>query len=221
LLVREPENQYDANAIRVENVRSERIGHIAREIAARLAPFMDSRALLVEATCSGPKSHYDCPITLELYGSNDPTQRDLLKEKMRIAKLPTNELQRREKDEMIRRKEREARQKALAKAAKKGGMSIPNGIGGSFVPGMGDYVGGSSQGITETMSLEQIMRGSERFNPRNIEKAVEQFGLKEKDLANMEYAEQPDALQTKMLPYQLQVRVFPAGERKILTAVRA
>jgi SWI/SNF-related matrix-associated actin-dependent regulator of chromatin subfamily A3 len=207
LLIREPENAYDVNAIRVDNVRGERIGHIAKINAAKLAPFMDSRTLLVEGAASGMKSYYDCPIRLSFYGSTDPTRRALLKAEMQQAKLPIAEFLRREREEKQRLKELEAKRKSLLKAAKKGGLSAPSGSGGSFVPGMDVYAGSSSQDASANLSLDEIMRASERFNPRNIEQAVEQFGLKEEDLSAMPFVEQPEGLQTKMLPYQLQVRV--------------
>lgn len=40
ILKREPTNQYDRNAIRVDNVMGAQIGHIPREMAAKLAPYM-------------------------------------------------------------------------------------------------------------------------------------------------------------------------------------
>ncbi len=40
LVRREPRNQYDSNALRVENVQRDQIGHIPRTIAAKLAKFM-------------------------------------------------------------------------------------------------------------------------------------------------------------------------------------
>lgn len=39
--MREPHNPYDSNAIRVDNLHHEKIGHIKRETAAMLAPLMD------------------------------------------------------------------------------------------------------------------------------------------------------------------------------------
>ena len=41
LLRREPENIYDANAIRVERLSGEQFGYLDRSLAARLAPFLD------------------------------------------------------------------------------------------------------------------------------------------------------------------------------------
>lgn len=40
ILKRESHNQYDANAVRVENVMHIQIGHIPRGIAAKLAKYM-------------------------------------------------------------------------------------------------------------------------------------------------------------------------------------
>lgn len=40
LLKREPQNQYDSNAIRVDNVMGAQIGHIPRGVAAKLAKYM-------------------------------------------------------------------------------------------------------------------------------------------------------------------------------------
>ncbi len=35
-LIREPENPYDANAIRVENIAAEKVGHLNRQLAAQV-----------------------------------------------------------------------------------------------------------------------------------------------------------------------------------------
>lgn len=35
-LIREPENAYDANAIRVENIAAEKVGHLNRQLAAQV-----------------------------------------------------------------------------------------------------------------------------------------------------------------------------------------
>jgi SWI/SNF-related matrix-associated actin-dependent regulator of chromatin subfamily A3 len=210
------------NAIRVDNVRGEKIGHISRINAAKLARFMDARTLLVEGQTAGPKDYYDCPLTLKLYGSSDPTRRDPLKEEMRQAKLPITEFLRREREEQRRQKEEAARQKALLKAAKKGGAGAPNGSGGFSIHGTGTYAGSSTQGEGQNRSLEEIMKESERFNPRNVERAVEHFGSREEDLSKMPFVEQPEAIQTKMLPYQLQVsKSFWTEKRKSLIPARA
>ena len=47
---REPSNPYDSNALRVENVQREQIGHIPRTMASKLAKYMvsPSNSLLCE-----------------------------------------------------------------------------------------------------------------------------------------------------------------------------
>lgn len=40
ILKREPQNQYDRNAIRIDNIMGIQIGHIGRGVAAKLAPYM-------------------------------------------------------------------------------------------------------------------------------------------------------------------------------------
>lgn len=42
MIKREPSNQYDTNAIRVNNVQGTQIGHLPRQLASKLAPFMVS-----------------------------------------------------------------------------------------------------------------------------------------------------------------------------------
>jgi SWI/SNF-related matrix-associated actin-dependent regulator of chromatin subfamily A3 len=40
MIKREPRNPYDSNAIRVNNVQGTQIGHLPRNLAAKLAPYM-------------------------------------------------------------------------------------------------------------------------------------------------------------------------------------
>ena len=42
-MVREPRNPYDSNAVKVENIQGQQVGHIKRELAAALAYIMDSK----------------------------------------------------------------------------------------------------------------------------------------------------------------------------------
>ena len=50
---REPGNQYDSNAIRIDNVAGVQIGHIPRGVAGKLAKFMDNSLLHVEGELAG------------------------------------------------------------------------------------------------------------------------------------------------------------------------
>jgi SWI/SNF-related matrix-associated actin-dependent regulator of chromatin subfamily A3 len=40
MVKREPSNQYDSNAIRIDNVQGTQIGHIPRQLASKLAPYL-------------------------------------------------------------------------------------------------------------------------------------------------------------------------------------
>ena len=204
---REPQNQYDRNAIQVLNVQGEQIGHIPKTWAAKLAKYMDNRSLLVEAHITGPKGMFDCPIEIRLYGTNEPVERENLLAQMREDKLPVGHVADRKRKEAAAQKERQRLAKEAAKRAKKnGGAVVGVGEGQNWENGMSDYMAGSSQsdGMGPGPSLEDIIGGSERFNPRNFENVVEEFGVKEQDLAAMPKAAQPKALQTELHPFQLQ-----------------
>jgi SWI/SNF-related matrix-associated actin-dependent regulator of chromatin subfamily A3 len=43
MIKREPGNPYDKNAIRIDNVQGAQIGHIPKNLAAKLAPYLVSR----------------------------------------------------------------------------------------------------------------------------------------------------------------------------------
>lgn len=47
-LVREPQNQYDRNAVKVTNVFGNQVGHIKKELAAAMAHVMDNNLAKVE-----------------------------------------------------------------------------------------------------------------------------------------------------------------------------
>ena len=77
LLVREPRNPYDRNAIRVDNVLNHQVGQyfpskttltnsIPRDVAAVLAPLMDSGVLKAEGTVMGQTTVYNIPISIQL-----------------------------------------------------------------------------------------------------------------------------------------------------------
>ena len=150
---------------------------------------MDNRCLLVEAIVAGEKGYYECPLQLRLYGTNDPVARENLIAQMRSSGLPTctvqnvnsrakQEAQQREKNEKERRKV--AAQ--AAKQARKNGSTVVDLT--QQESGMGEFTGGSARGIGPGPSLEDIVGASERFNPRNAEQYVEEFGIQEKDLVS-------------------------------------
>ncbi|CAG9950074.1 unnamed protein product [Clonostachys rosea f. rosea IK726] len=84
---REPTNTHDRNAIRVENVLGQQIGHLPRTVVQKLAPFIDRGDLTVEAQLTGEKQFYDCPVMLSFYGPSNPTERSRIEESLKHEKL--------------------------------------------------------------------------------------------------------------------------------------
>jgi SWI/SNF-related matrix-associated actin-dependent regulator of chromatin subfamily A3 len=48
IIEREPQNTYDANAIQVLNIGRAKLGHLSRQVAAKLAPLLDRGLVSVE-----------------------------------------------------------------------------------------------------------------------------------------------------------------------------
>lgn len=200
LIRREPTNPYDSNALRVDNVQREQIGHIPKSNAAKLAKYIDSGALLVEGSLSGHLRSYDCPVQLKLFGTSDPVERANLRNQMKAERLPSQAIDQKER-EAKKRKAEELKNIAASKKAsggKKGGSQQPSNSSQGY-PGTLSQVDGNSG-----QSLEELMETSQRFNPRELGEVTEKFGAGEDILAQMPMAECPSKLQTQMLPYQRQ-----------------
>jgi len=72
VLHREPNNPYDRNAIRVDNIAGIKVGHIKKTVAKALAPVMDRLmpGIQVDATIPRHGTHWELPITLEFFGAS-------------------------------------------------------------------------------------------------------------------------------------------------------
>ncbi|KAI9924450.1 hypothetical protein ASPWEDRAFT_56533 [Aspergillus wentii DTO 134E9] len=202
ILNRQPENQYDRNAIRVDNVMGNQIGHIPRLVAAKLASYMDNRSLLVEGILTGVIGAYDCPIVLKLFGPSDFHKRQELKMKMEMDRLPVNELKRWEREEIKQKKQREKEQKDAAKKSRALALGQARQWDVGPNPNFANLYTG--EGSNESESLDEIIGQSSTFNPRDIGQVTENFGLNEADLENMPMVDSPAALSTQLLPYQRQ-----------------
>ncbi|KAJ5716325.1 hypothetical protein N7493_008236 [Penicillium malachiteum] len=206
ILRREPRNQYDRNAIRVDNIMGAQIGHIGRNIAAKLAPYMDSRELVVEGVLTGVKSFYDCPVALPLYGTSHPAEKLSLKQKMQKDRLPIREYLDAERLERKRAKEIEAQRKQAQIQAR--AMALKRAAAGADWQANDEaqFANLSTPtGMVEAQtSLEELLEQSSFFNPREIGKVVESFGKKESDMAKMPIAETPAGMKTELLHYQKQ-----------------
>lgn len=200
---REPSNSYDKNAIRIDNVRREQIGHIGRDMAAKLAPFMDSGEIIVEGGITGMKGDFKCPVALKLFGTSvAPAMWDLRK-RMLDVKLPVKELDRTEAARQKRQRELEkhqkAREKEAARMAKRGNVVIDDGG-----PSRYSALGTDGDGSGETPDIGEMLGDTATFNPREIQYAVSRFAQTEDDLEKMIMTDQPEQLATQLLPYQRQ-----------------
>lgn len=174
-------------------MQEQQIGHIPRQIAAKLAPYMDSRGLILEGVITGHKGTFDCPLAVKLYGTSDPVERLNLTNQMKADRLPLDAFKRVEKAERDRIKATQhaaKKQKGNARAGKSDGQWATGEVPGSFQP--------------DERSMDDILGESERFNPRNVERMVEKFGAQGADLQNLPMAKQPEEMSAQLLPYQLQ-----------------
>ncbi|KAK4580025.1 hypothetical protein LTR86_000227 [Recurvomyces mirabilis] len=212
LLLREPSNPYDANAIRVDNIAHQQIGHIPKRIAEKLAKYLDRGWLCIEGRLAGSIGTYDCPLEVNLLGPdpNSPAGLDL-RTKMAADKLPTRALQEAEKREKERQKEHERQRKEKEKEEKKRLAEARRAAAAGGRGGAQNLANPNSQYTNQTVTgpssqpiMEDLMEASQRFNPRAAGGATDQYGVQEEALANMPTTQQPAAIKTDMLPYQLQ-----------------
>ncbi|KAE9411346.1 hypothetical protein BT96DRAFT_952431 [Gymnopus androsaceus JB14] len=71
IITREPTNQYDRNAIRVDNIGHAQVGHLPRAVASKLAPLMDSRSVTVEGIIQSGNRKHISSATLKMYCPSD------------------------------------------------------------------------------------------------------------------------------------------------------
>ncbi|KAK2040137.1 SNF2 family domain-containing protein [Colletotrichum somersetense] len=178
--LREPNNQYDRNAIRVCNVMGVQIGHLPRKVVEKLAPYVDRDEIAIEAVLTGEKGMFDCPIRLQIYGTSNRIDRLALEEKLKRDKLiKAGELKK-------TRAEADAQRKMLGI---RGSQSTVGLDGGTAEP---------------EVSLEELARASQAVQGQPRGDAVRSFVVDEDFLSKMPMAEQPAVLESTLLPYQLQ-----------------
>ncbi|KAI1410851.1 SNF2 family N-terminal domain-containing protein [Hypoxylon sp. FL1857] len=180
LLRRDPNNPYDRNAIRVDNVMGIQIGHIPATVALKIAPYIDRNEIILEGVLTGHKNTFDCPVRLYFYGTSDPSGRLELEERLKADKLlKATQLK-------ATRKEAEAQRNAAVRL-KVNATTI----------GVGD-----SEQKEET--LQDLLGDSEAIKFRGDLSSVDIFAMDEETLSNLPKAGQPEAIQSELLPYQLQ-----------------
>ncbi|NXN74375.1 HLTF factor, partial [Himantopus himantopus] len=71
-LQREPNNPYDKNAVKVNNVNGDQVGHIKKELAAALAGIMDNKLALIEGVVPyGAKNAFTMPVQMSFWGREE------------------------------------------------------------------------------------------------------------------------------------------------------
>ncbi|NXG10598.1 HLTF factor, partial [Sakesphorus luctuosus] len=71
-LQREPDNPYDKNAVKVNNVNGDQVGHIKKELAAALAGIMDNKLAVVEGVVPyGAKNSFTMPVQMSFWGREE------------------------------------------------------------------------------------------------------------------------------------------------------
>ncbi|XP_030431203.1 helicase-like transcription factor isoform X2 [Gopherus evgoodei] len=87
-LQREPNNRYDKNAVKVNNVNGNQVGHIKKELAVPLAYIMDNKLAIVEGVVPyGAKNAFTMPVQMSFWGKEENKQAVLDKLKMHGFKL--------------------------------------------------------------------------------------------------------------------------------------
>ncbi|KAH8678770.1 putative SWI/SNF-related matrix-associated actin-dependent regulator of chromatin subfamily A member 3-like 1 [Tricladium varicosporioides] len=184
MIRREPGNPYDSNAIRIDNVNSEQIGHIPKVLASKLASYMDARTIVLEGTLAGEKGFYDCPILLKVFGPSETNARTELEARLKH-------------DKIILKKRHHAAPKAPKQPVEPPSRK-PLGYTSSQTSSQ------STSQLEPVLEIRDFIQISERFNPRDAEQMVEKYGTGEDTLSKMPMADQPEKLESTLLQYQRQ-----------------
>ncbi|KAK9776630.1 putative SNF2 family N-terminal domain-containing protein [Seiridium cardinale] len=187
MLQREPHNPYDPNAIRVNNVMGQQIGHLPRTLVTKLAPYVDQDDIVLEGVLTGEKGFYDCPIRLYFYGSSEPTARAALENRIKADKLL------KATDMKKNRQEAEARKNAMGM---KSGTTTGSGLGNTAQTTL--------EKEEQDSSLQNLVAASEALDSVRTGTFTDALAIGEDQLQNMPMANQPDELKSTLLPYQLQ-----------------
>ncbi|EEU40351.1 uncharacterized protein NECHADRAFT_91099 [Fusarium vanettenii 77-13-4] len=193
---REPHNQYDRNAIRVNNVFGDQIGHLPRKVVEKITPYVDAGDIMLEAQLAGEKGFYDCPIKLFFYGPSNPDERSVLEEKLKKDRLiKATELKK-------SKKEAEARRRAL-------GL-----VSGTSSHGLGSEPVIAQKPEKPEVSWGALLQKSEAIELRNGADAIKKLAIGEDQLEKLPKADQPAQLKSQLLPYQLQGLAWMASKEK-------
>ncbi|KAI1817848.1 hypothetical protein GGS20DRAFT_531056 [Poronia punctata] len=181
LCIREPNNQYDKNAIRVDNSMGVQIGHIPRNLAEKLAPYLDNREIMLDGVVNGHKGTFDCPVRLYLYGTGEVAARLRLEDRLKADRLL---------------KATEMKQTRQEAAARRALTRDPNFDSAALGLGASDY--------SPSKAKVPVLEESDAVDFRAEPGALDVLNMDEEALSAMPKASQPGAIKSSMLPHQLQ-----------------
>ncbi|KAF4126809.1 SWI/SNF-related matrix-associated actin-dependent regulator of chromatin subfamily A3 [Geosmithia morbida] len=197
LCQRQADNQYDSNAIRVDNVMGHQIGHLPRKLVEKLAPYIvgllmrffrttsDRGDITLEAQLTGEKGMFECPARLGLYGPSDVRRRASIEASLKKDKLARATQLKKTKAEIDRKRI----------------VGLHN--GGSTAGFMPTATEADAQ--QATLSVEELARISEAVDMRQGDSdRFKALAMGEKELSRMPMGVQPPQLKSTLLPYQLQ-----------------
>jgi SWI/SNF-related matrix-associated actin-dependent regulator of chromatin subfamily A3 len=187
---REAGNPYDSNAIRIDNVMRSQIGHLPRNVVKKLAPYLDRNDIILEGVLTGEKGAFDCPVRLYIYGTSDPAARLDLENRLKADKLlKATQLK-------ATKQEAEARRRTA-------GLGLKN---GTSIAGLN-----TEEREEQNITLTQLQQASEISDFRYDADILKDFAMNEDALSTLPMAKQPEAVESRLLPYQLQV-----GNHKVI-----
>lgn len=174
VLTRQPKNPYDRNAIRVDNVHGQQIGHIPRDMAAVLAHLLDDNRIELQAVTTSSKGTYTVKLEMKMWATS----------------LANEAISREEIRSSTWFKSPKKVEKIAAEQQKQGRPVL-----GVTRPLLPQYTG---------PSWESLLSTGVAFNARSRDSLMEHLSIDQTKLSEMPLAEQPCGLQTQLLPYQRQ-----------------
>lgn len=199
---RDPANRHDRMAIKISNVMRAQIGFLSRIDAAKLAPFMDAKRVLVEGRLAGQSGRLGCPVQLKIYGPSNLNQRGILDHDMREKSLPLDAYDQRRRE--ARAKSIAVSRRLIAAQGPARWTTSPRDTSSNINSQTSSFANQHSGGQQPIHTMANVLETSERISPREIGEVVERFGTGEEALSKMAMADQPARLATKMLSYQRQ-----------------
>jgi len=77
MLVRDANNEYDTNALRVVNSNRRQVGNVPSELSLVLSPLVDQKVIRLEAHIPGQPGKYTAPLAINLLGAPENEQQVL------------------------------------------------------------------------------------------------------------------------------------------------